>query len=159
MPSWRRVIISGSDAALNSLFVSNGITGSLEGTSSYALVAETLNGSGSDAFVTTDATTQNITGEKGFMNGLSVGEYGVSDGQIVFKEFVAGNKISIETNASGNLTVSNITGSVLATFYQNGTGLGLSTGKFLGTASFADTASVAISASYAPSTPAFPYTG
>jgi hypothetical protein len=36
MPSWKRVIISGSDAALNSLTVTNGITGSLFGTASYA---------------------------------------------------------------------------------------------------------------------------
>lgn len=37
MPSWRKVIISGSDAALNSLSVTNGITGSLLGTASYAI--------------------------------------------------------------------------------------------------------------------------
>jgi hypothetical protein len=36
MPSWKRVIISGSDAALNSLTVTNGITGSLLGTASLA---------------------------------------------------------------------------------------------------------------------------
>jgi len=39
MPSWKKVIISGSDAALNSLTVTNGITGSLYGTASYATVA------------------------------------------------------------------------------------------------------------------------
>ena len=39
MPSWKKVILSGSDAALNSLTVSNGITGSLYGTASYATVA------------------------------------------------------------------------------------------------------------------------
>jgi hypothetical protein len=36
MPSWKKVIISGSNAALNSLTVTNGITGSLLGTSSFA---------------------------------------------------------------------------------------------------------------------------
>jgi hypothetical protein len=36
MPSWKKVITSGSDAALNSLLVSNGITGSLLGTASTA---------------------------------------------------------------------------------------------------------------------------
>jgi len=36
MPSWKKVITSGSDASLNSLTVSNGITGSLFGTASYA---------------------------------------------------------------------------------------------------------------------------
>lgn len=39
MPNWRRVITSGSDASLNTLTVSNGITGSLLGTSSYATSA------------------------------------------------------------------------------------------------------------------------
>jgi hypothetical protein len=39
MPNWKKVIVSGSDASLNSLNVSNGITGSLFGTSSYATSA------------------------------------------------------------------------------------------------------------------------
>ena len=39
MPSWKKVITSGSAAALNSLTVSNGITGSLFGTASYATQA------------------------------------------------------------------------------------------------------------------------
>ena len=39
MPNWKRVIVSGSDASLNTLIVSNGITGSLLGTASYATVA------------------------------------------------------------------------------------------------------------------------
>jgi hypothetical protein len=36
MPSWKKVIVSGSDAALNSLTVTNGITGSVFGTASFA---------------------------------------------------------------------------------------------------------------------------
>ena len=36
MPNWKKVITSGSDAALNTLLVTNGITGSLLGTASYA---------------------------------------------------------------------------------------------------------------------------
>jgi hypothetical protein len=39
MPSWKKIILSGSDASLNSLSVSNGITGSLFGTSSWAVSA------------------------------------------------------------------------------------------------------------------------
>jgi len=39
MPSWRRIVVSGSDATLNTLTVSNGITGSLQGTASYATQA------------------------------------------------------------------------------------------------------------------------
>jgi len=41
MPSWKKVILSGSDAALNSLTVSNGITGSLFGTASWSSNAQT----------------------------------------------------------------------------------------------------------------------
>lgn len=39
MPSWKKIISSGSDAALNSLTVTNGITSSLFGTASYATTA------------------------------------------------------------------------------------------------------------------------
>ena len=39
MPNWKKVIVSGSDAVLNSLTVSNGITGSLLGTASFATQA------------------------------------------------------------------------------------------------------------------------
>jgi hypothetical protein len=39
MPNWKKVITSGSAASLYSLDVSNGITGSLFGTASYALTA------------------------------------------------------------------------------------------------------------------------
>ena len=38
MPSWKKVIVSGSDASLNSLIVPS-ITGSLEGTSSFAITS------------------------------------------------------------------------------------------------------------------------
>ena len=37
MPSWKKVITSGSDASLSNLVVTGGITGSLQGTASYAL--------------------------------------------------------------------------------------------------------------------------
>ena len=53
MPNWKKVIVSGSDASLNSLAVSSNITaqsftGSLQGTSSYAVTASyALNGGGS----------------------------------------------------------------------------------------------------------------
>jgi hypothetical protein len=39
MPNWKKVILSGSTASLNSLTVSNGITGSLFGTASWAVSA------------------------------------------------------------------------------------------------------------------------
>jgi len=48
MPNWKKVITSGSNASLDTLTVTNGITGSLFGTAttaSYALTAQTLLGS------------------------------------------------------------------------------------------------------------------
>jgi len=39
MPNWRKVLVSGSDASLNSLNVTSGVTGSLFGTASYAVTA------------------------------------------------------------------------------------------------------------------------
>ena len=37
MPNWKKILVSGSDASLNSLVVTNGITGSLFGTASFAI--------------------------------------------------------------------------------------------------------------------------
>ncbi len=42
MPNWKKLVVSGSDASLNSLTVSNGITGSLLGTASNANTASTV---------------------------------------------------------------------------------------------------------------------
>ena len=41
MPNWKKIITSGSDATLNSLNVTSGVTGSLFGTASYATQALT----------------------------------------------------------------------------------------------------------------------
>ncbi len=70
MPSWKRVIVSGSDASLNTLTVSNGITGSLFGTASntisasYASTASLVNGNvnvttatiGNTTYITANST-------------------------------------------------------------------------------------------------------
>ena len=84
MPSWKKVIVSGSDAFLNSLEVTNGITGSLHGTASwaqnaitasyvlnavsasYAINADFLDGKDSSVFATTGSNifvgNQTVTG-------------------------------------------------------------------------------------------------
>lgn len=41
MPNWKKVITSGSDAAFNTVIASNGFTGSLQGTGSWAINAVT----------------------------------------------------------------------------------------------------------------------
>ena len=43
MPNWKRVIVSGSDAALTSVIATAGFTGSLFGTASYAVTASYVN--------------------------------------------------------------------------------------------------------------------
>lgn len=57
MPSWKKVILSGSDAALNSLTVSNGITGSLFGTASFATTALSITGQYFNTFSQSIAAT------------------------------------------------------------------------------------------------------
>ena len=52
MPNWKKVITSGSNAALNSLTVTSGITGALTGNASTATAASTVN----TGLVTTNAT-------------------------------------------------------------------------------------------------------
>ena len=51
MPNWKKVIVSGSNAVLNSLNVTNGITGSLLGTSSYATQALTASNANTASYV------------------------------------------------------------------------------------------------------------
>jgi len=64
MPSWKKIILSGSDASLNSLSVSNGITGSLFGTSSWAVSA-------SRALTSSYITSSNVYGPYGSNSILS----------------------------------------------------------------------------------------
>lgn len=76
MPSWKKVIISGSDAALNSLNVTQGITGSLLGTSSYASQAAT------SSFV----TASNVYGPYG-SNSITSASFAVSSSRAVSSSY------------------------------------------------------------------------
>jgi hypothetical protein len=91
MPSWKKVITSGSNAALNSLTVSNGITGSLFGTASFAVSA---------SYAPTAATfpytgSALITGSLGITGSLSNGLGNTTPGQHSHAE-------GIDTIADGN---------------------------------------------------------
>ena len=57
MPSWKKVIVSGSNAALNSLTVTNGVTGSLLGTASYSSNSDQLDGLHATSFVLNSQTS------------------------------------------------------------------------------------------------------
>jgi hypothetical protein len=146
MPSWKKVITSGSDASLNSLNVISGITGSLQGTASYA---ETLDGLDSTNFVQT-STAQTITGNKSFRDTTFFGTDS-ADGKITFVEQTAGLSASISIDSEANLNIQNAEDLILVTIAQNGDGISLASGTFTGnltgnadtatTASFASTAS------------------
>ena len=86
MPNWRKVIVSGSDASLNSLNVTSGVTGSFTGsltgtatTASYVnplnqnvLITGSLRITGSNTTISTNGgTSVTITGSTGvYNNGL-----------------------------------------------------------------------------------------
>jgi hypothetical protein len=117
MPNWKKLIVSGSDANLNSLIVNNNIsassmtssfTGSLEGTSSFALNAGLLDGTGSATFATTGSNefigNQVITGSISvdasgeiFVNSFPLYEQALQD---AFTGIVSGGIVTInEDNA------------------------------------------------------------
>jgi hypothetical protein len=69
MPNWKKIIVSGSDASLNTLVVSNGITGSLLGTASFAISSSravtasyALNGGVTQLFAGSNVTLSPTTG-------------------------------------------------------------------------------------------------
>jgi len=109
MPNWKKVIVSGSDASLNSLTVSNGITGSLFGTASfatsasYALTAQTLLGTVTSASF---ASTASFVSNAFIQNGNSFGAtavLGTNDTQNLVLETSGSTRLFI--SSSGNVGV------------------------------------------------------
>jgi hypothetical protein len=137
MPSWKKVIVSGSDASLNSINVATNVvaqsfTGSLLGTSSYAVNADFLDGRDSTVFATTGSNifrgNQTVTGSL-FTSGSNTligntilsGSVGISgsttiDGTAIFRNssttitgsfLVSGSTTQIGNNTlAGNTTLS-----------------------------------------------------
>ena len=69
MPNWKKILVSGSDASLNTLVVTNGITGSLLGTASFAISSSravtasyALNGGVTQLFAGPNVTLSPTTG-------------------------------------------------------------------------------------------------
>jgi len=110
MPNWKKVIVSGSDASLNSLNIVNGITGSLFGTSSYALNADLLDGLNSTIFATTGSNT--FTGAQIISSSLTVFSGSAIDFQVTDTGTKIGNLITDIHTVTGSL---NISGSVFIT--------------------------------------------
>ena len=81
MPNWKKVIVSGSDASLNSLNVTSGVTGSLLGTASYSNQALSSSFASTASFVTnlnqnvliTGSATIGATSAGPFENTLTLG--------------------------------------------------------------------------------------
>ena len=72
MPSWKRIVVSGSDATLNTLTVSNGITGSLQGTASYATQAISASFATTASYASTYAAVFPYTGSAIISGSLAV---------------------------------------------------------------------------------------
>jgi hypothetical protein len=116
MPSWKKVIVSGSDASLNSLNVINGITGSLLGTSSYASNADLLDGLNSTAFVLNTQTSS-------FVQNSQTSSFVQNSQTGAFATFTALNaytsSINTYTSSLNTKTSSFVLNSQTSSFVQN----------------------------------------
>jgi hypothetical protein len=140
MPNWKKVIVSGSDASLNSLNVTTYIsassfngshTGSLLGTASYAINALTASYvANASSFPYTGSAI--ITGSLGVTGSVSItGSGTILSANVDTIVFTGSLSSSGSLNINGSITGSSFTGSY--------------TGSLFGTASYAITA---LSASY-----------
>ena len=103
MPSWKKVIVSGSDAFLNALTVTNGITGSLHGTASWA----------QNAITSSFVTGSNVFGPFG-SNSVISASFAVSASHVI------GGVDLFPYTGSAKITGSlGVTGSVSATTVQS----------------------------------------
>ena len=109
MPNWNKVVVSGSNASLNSLTVSNGITGSLLGTASYATQALSASYAATASYVTGSIfTNSNSAASASFAQTASYATYAVNGG---VTQLLAGPNISLSpTNGLGQVTVSSTPG-------------------------------------------------
>lgn len=90
MPSWKKVIVSGSDASLNSLY-SPSITGSLQGTASFATTASFALNGGTATFPYTGSAI--ITGSL------------VVTGSITSTQTISGSRLYLSSSAANTITI------------------------------------------------------
>ena len=117
MPAWKKVIVSGSDASLNSLNVTNGVTGSLFGTSSYSNNTDLLDGKDSSTFATTGSNTfrgnQTVTGSLFTTGSNTLVGFTTLTGSLLVSGSTTqvGNNILLgNTTLSGSITISGSSG-------------------------------------------------
>ena len=159
MPSWKRVIVSGSDATLNTLTVSNGITGSLFGTATSTISASYASTSDVAIAANTVIKEYNATPMRFYQSnygGNPTYLWGTYDVNSIYLFDPSNFSVASATTAS-YISPTFISASAAAAGFGTGGGASVS-------ASYAVTASYAtqaLSASYAPSAGgvAFPFTG
>ena len=105
MPNWKKVIVSGSDASLTSLNVTNGVTGSLFGTSSWANNATSasyaLNATSASYALNATSASFAPTATNVFLQG------GNSFGTTALLGTNDVQDLAFETNGSVRMTISN----------------------------------------------------
>jgi hypothetical protein len=161
MPNWKKLIVSGSDASLNSLIVANGVTGSLFGTSSWAVSASfaqtagnLLAGNSTASF--TSSSTWNFT--HNLSSSLVILQtYDTSYNQIIPENIaLVGSSSAVITfpQPVSGYAVASLGGNIGITVAQSG-----STATTASYALQALSASYALTASYVANASSFPYTG
>jgi hypothetical protein len=127
MPNWNKVIVSGSNAGLNSVTAIAGLTGSLSGSatsaisSSYALTASfALNGGGGAAFpFTGDAQINGSLGVTGSFNQASAS---LASGLFAHAQGIDAYATGDYSHAEGNNTSAIGVGSHAEGYFTNSSG-------------------------------------
>ena len=140
MPSWKKVLTSGSDASLNSLTVINGITGSLFGTSSFATTASyatSINFLNQDVSITGSLTVSGSTTLSGSLN--VSGSITATGNQTTTGYLLIGSGSANNTPFYGvapNAVIGMNTGTAGAVLELRNTSQSISAGSILGTIQF-----------------------
>ena len=111
MPNWKKVVTSGSDASLNKLTVTNGITGSLFGTASFAVsssfstTASYVLNAVSASFATSASQAQNASTASYVLNAVSASFASTASYvlQAVSASFASTSNTQIVNNNSNNV--------------------------------------------------------
>jgi hypothetical protein len=106
MPNWKKIVTSGSDAALNSLNVTSGVTGSLLGTASFATTASYVLNAVSSSF----ATSASFASTSSFVNRLNqnltlVGNQTITGSLTVTNDLIVLGSASIQFISQSTLNI------------------------------------------------------
>ncbi len=128
MPNWNKVVVSGSNASLNSLTVSNGITGSLLGTASYATQALSASYAATASIAATSLNTSDILVYVKNVTGTSIPK-----GKVVRINGATGDNALITTASWDSDSVSaNTLGILNETIANDAFGYALTEGTLIG---------------------------